>query len=325
MLPVVRRALAQHRDTRSALPEKAPKKDDCFDAVFQGILERLFTPNPDKTSVLMRSVKLLPVIFRLLFLVLIFGSVPAHATEPVQVEIVAVDPAGQMTLTEEDKLFVKISYASEDPLRFRAIATWSGSPLEVGAIRNPAVLHAPGEGEALAWVFYTNPTHADGVKITALDEKWQVVAEVTAAIDVTWQTEPVATPREPAAWVSPMIRGEQRQMDYVYDPAPQKYGMLYDLLFFLNVASVPIYLLVQVQMLRRYRYRWRELAVIPIFPYLIVGFYMIAGLDIERSLLITFLFRYTPFALLWLCLLWLAKRFWQDKLGPPKLYKPPKS
>ena len=43
------------------------------------------------------------------------------------------------------------------------------------------------------------------------------------------------------------------------------------------------------------------------------------------SMLVTFLFRYTPCALLWLGLVWLAKRFWQHKLPPPKLYKPPKA
>jgi hypothetical protein len=51
---------------------------------------------------------------------------------------------------------------------------------------------------------------------------------------------------------------------------------------------------------------------------------MLVGLEIDESLKVTFLFRYTSLAFLYLVALWLAKRFWQDKLGPPKLYKPPK-
>jgi hypothetical protein len=124
--------------------------------------------------------------------------------------------------------------------------------------------------------------------------------------------------------VDTLLKSERRKMDFVYDPAPQKFGDLYDIVFLLTIASFPAYILLQLHMLRRYRYRWRELAVIPLFPYMIVAFYALAGLDIERSLQVTFLFRYTPLALLYLVALWLAKRFWQDKLPPPKLYKPPK-
>jgi hypothetical protein len=65
--------------------------------------------------------------------------------------------------------------------------------------------------------------------------------------------------------------------------------------------------------------------MIPIFPYLILAFYMVVGLEIDESLKVTFLFRYTSLAFLYLVALLLAKRFWQDKLGPPKLYKPPKA
>jgi hypothetical protein len=121
------------------------------------------------------------------------------------------------------------------------------------------------------------------------------------------------------------MKGEKRKQDFVYDASPQKYGFLYDIGFFLTIASIPAYILLQLHMLWRYKYRWRELAVIPIFPFLIVFFYYIAGLDIETSLQVTFLFRYTPLALLYLVALWIAKRFWQKKLPPPKLYKPPKA
>ena len=96
-------------------------------------------------------------------------------------------------------------------------------------------------------------------------------------------------------------------------------------MFILSMIAIPAYILLQLHMLWRYQYRWRELAMIPVFPYLILGFYLLVGLGIEKSLWVTFLFRYTPLALLYLVALWLAKRFWQNKLPPPKLYKPPKT
>jgi len=249
----------------------------------------------------------------------------ARSNDDVLVDIVAVDPAQSATLGNDEKLYVKIAYESEVPLRFQAIATRDGLPLEVGAIKNPPALHAPGAGEALAWVMYMNPTHVDAVKVMVFDYQWQPLHQLSHEADVTWQDVAAAKPRQLAEWVPALVKAERRKTDFVYDPTPKKHGVLYDIFFFLNLASIPVYILLQLHMLWRYRYRWRELAVIPIFPYVIVGFYVVAGLNIETSILVTFLFRYTPCALLWLVLLWLAKRFWQHKLPPPKLYKPPKA
>jgi hypothetical protein len=192
-------------------------------------------------------------------------------------------------------------------------------------IKNPGVLHAPGTGEALVWVGYTNPTHIDAVRIMVLDEEWKELYRLSQSADITWQGDASVDPREPAEWVTALTKTERRKMDFVYDPVPQKFGTTYDILFFLTIASIPAYILLQLHMLWRYRYRWRELAAIPLFPYLIVAFYVIAGLDIETALLVTFLFRYTPVALLFLVCIWIAKRFWQNKLPPPKLYKSPKA
>lgn len=261
------------------------------------------------------------------FLLTCFYSAVALAqpSKGLLVEIADLDPKVSSSLGNEEVLYVLVRYDSDEPLRFQALALRGGVPLDVGALRNPGALHAPGKGEALAWVGYRNQTHIDAVRVTVLDEEWQQLYQLTAKADVKWQGVSVEKPRMPAEWVESLARSERRKKDFVYDPSPQKNETLFDVLFFLTIASIPLYLLLQLHMLWRYQYRWRELSMIPVFPYLIVAFYYLAGLDIETSLLVTFLFRYTPFALLYLACLWLAKRFWQHKLPPPKLYKPPKS
>ena len=261
-----------------------------------------------------------------LLLVCFFASsIFAQSADKLLVEIARLDPGVESTLGNEDMLYVLVRYESDIPLRFQALALLDGTALEVGAIKNPAALHAQGQGEALAWVGYTNPTHIDSVRVTAFDEGWRELYQVTEDIDLIWQGDAKAEPRKTAEWVNSLIKSEKRKMDYVYDASPQKYGFLYDILFFLTIVSIPAYLLLQLHMLWRYEYRWRELAMIPIFPYLILAFYFVAGLDIDTSLQVTFLFRYTSFALLYLVALWIAKRYWQKKLPPPKLYKPPKA
>jgi len=249
----------------------------------------------------------------------------AQPAENILVEIERLDPGVESALGNDEMLYVLVRYQSDIPLRFQALAIRDGAALEVGAIRNPAALHAPGSGEALAWVGYTNPTHVDAVRVTVFDEEWRERYQLTEKTDVTWQGVTVVSPREPAEWVNSLIKSERRKIDFVYDASPQKYGVIYDVLFFLMIGAIPAYILLQLHMLWRYQYRWRELAIIPLFPYLILFFYYLAGLNIETSLQVTFLFRYTSFALLYLVGLWIAKRFWQNKLGPPKLYKPPKA
>ncbi|RLB65574.1 MAG: hypothetical protein DRH08_07815 [Deltaproteobacteria bacterium] len=261
-----------------------------------------------------------------LFLVCLCSSLSlAQSTENILVELASLDPSIESTLGNEDRLYVLVHYESDIPLRFQAIAMRDGAVLDVGAIRNPAALHAVGSGDALAWVGYTNPTHIDAIQVTVLDEKWQELYRLTEEADVTWQGIAAVEPRKPAEWVESLIKTERRKLDFVYDPSPKKFGTLFDIIFFLTIASIPVYILLQLHMLWCYKYRWKELAAIPLFPYLIVAFYAIVGLSIETSLLVTFLFRYTPLALLYLVCLWLAKRFWQHKLPPPKLYKPPKT
>jgi hypothetical protein len=261
----------------------------------------------------------------LLFVCFFTSPAFSQSADNVVVEIDKLDPEVESTLGNDDMLYALVRYESDIPLRFQALAIHGGSILEVGAVKNPAALHAPGSGEALVWVGYTNPTHIDALRVTVLNEEWRELYQLTEKADVTWQGVAAETPREPAAWVNSLIKSERRKMDFVYDASPQKHSFFADILFFLMIVAIPAYLLLQLHMLWRYEYRWRELAMIPIFPYLIIFFYYIAGLNIDTSLQVTFLFRYTSCSFLYLVALWTVKRFWQKKLGPPKLYKQPKA
>ena len=280
---------------------------------------------PSASEIAMTNLKNAFYLIALLLVCLCSSSSLAQQPDNVLVTLVSLDPGVESTLGNEDMLYVLVRYESDISLRFQAIAMRDGAVLDVGAIKNPAALHSVGNGDALVWVGYTNPTHIDAVQVIVMDEKWQKLFQLTEKADITWQGVAASEPRKPAAWVESLIKTERRKMDFLYDPSPKKHGALFDIVFFLTIASIPAYLLLQLHMLWRYKYRWKELAAIPLFPYMIAAFYAVVGLSIETSLMVTFLFRYTPLALLYLVCLWLAKRFWQHKLPPPKLYKPPKT
>ena len=268
--------------------------------------------------------KIIPFLVLLTLFCLVAAWAFASDVEGLKVEILAVDPDKSVKLGKDEKLYAKISYQSNEPLRFQAIAMRDGFPIEFGAISNPGALYGSGSGEALVWIFYTSLTHVDSIRVIVRDQSWQELTHIETKVDVTWLEDVVDEKRQLAEWVDPLVKADRRKTDFVYDPSPRRFGLLFDIFFFLNVAALPAYVLLQLHMLYHYRYRWRELAMIPVLPYLIVGFYIIADLGIERSLIITFLFRYTFAAFLWLVLVWFARRYWKDKLPPPKLYKPPK-
>ena len=92
----------------------------------------------------------------ILFLCLFSAPSIAQPADNTLVTLDSLDPAVMSVLGSEDSLYVQVRYESEIPLRFQAIGMHSGLPLEVGAIKNPAALHAPGTGEALVWLSYTN-------------------------------------------------------------------------------------------------------------------------------------------------------------------------
>lgn len=255
--------------------------------------------------------KTLPVIL----LTLIWALLPAVQTfASVQLGVLARDPEATAVLGLDDRLALHIGYTSEQPLRLRVDTLYHDMPHEVGAVTSPATLQPSGEGESLVWIRYTNPTHIDTLRVTALDAQWQVLASVSVAVDVTWREGVAESPRTPAAWVTAMERSERREQDFTYDPLPKPTESLWDIFFLISVASLPVYLLLQVQMLRRYRKRWRELAIVPLVSLLPLIIFSLIGFGMNLELWVSFLFRCVPFALAYLLVLWLIKRLWSGRL-----------
>jgi len=249
----------------------------------------------------------------------LFASVAAAG--PVEFRIVALDPPVTTELATNDKLYLQVAYSSDIPLRFQAEAALHGTKLEAGVVSDPAALHIPGQDEALLWLSFRNPTHIDEVRVTAFDEEWQPLASLSQAVDMTWHDATIGATRQTAPWVDRLLKAERRKLDYVYDPAPRKKEDVYDFFFMVSVLSIAPYVLLQVQMLRRYRGRWRELALAPLITFLPLLMFTLTGAGIDISVWIVFTFRYIPFALLFLVVLWLVK---QVRTPPPPRPKPPR-
>ncbi len=232
----------------------------------------------------------------------------------VQLRVLAQDPEAKAVLGLNDRLALHIGYASEQAVRFQVSAMLQGQLLEVGAVTSPAALQPSGEGESLVWIGFANATHIDTVRVTALDAQWQPLESLSVAADVTWRPLEVSLSRTPAAWVKSLEKSERREVDFTYDPLPKPTESLWDVFFLVSVASLPIYLLLQFMMLRNYRKRWRELAAVPLVSLLPLVIFSMIGFGMDLQLWASFLFRCVPFALLYLLVLWVFKRFRPAKL-----------
>ncbi|MBW2477578.1 MAG: hypothetical protein JRE63_09690 [Deltaproteobacteria bacterium] len=237
-------------------------------------------------------------------------SIPVLAKEDgkVALDITALSPESNSTLGLKEKLYIRIGYECNQPVRFRIMALLNGELSKVGAKTDLPPLHPAGSGEALAWLSFDNTTHIDTLRVIANSADWQPLTQKDFPVDLRWQQSVVDTTRQTPDWVTALTRKQKLKAEYIYDPEPIEKETVIDLIFFICLVSIPLYLYIQVQMLRRYEGRWKELAAIPLISLMPLILVSIAGIGMEFRLWIIFIFRGTPFALTYLVLLWLIKR-----------------
>lgn len=236
-------------------------------------------------------------------------------------KLVAMDPESDTTIGMSDRLYLRLSYESPVPVRFQ------GEALRQEAVQEEAFTSSTppydaGRGEALVWIGFPTPIRIDEIRVTAYDMDWQPLDSLNARTLVTWEHEEDKEPRISAAWVEPLLKHHRQVFDTAFDPQPQKPEPLFDVFFLLSFMAIPIYLMLQAQMLLRYRGQWQWYAAAPLLPVVPMGLYTLFGLGLSTPLWVIFLFRYFAVALLYLLILWTV--IWlrdrkSRKGSPPRL------
>lgn len=253
-----------------------------------------------------------------LLLGLFLAAAPATAADPqaaaVNLRILTIDPAPEAHLASGDRLYLRIGYESPVPVRFVAEVSRQGELLDASAI-NSAPPYSAGRGEALAWIAMSTPIRIDEIRVAAYDLEWQRIGSASTHALVTWEYREHHEPHEPADWVAPMQKQHRRVFDTAYDPLPERPQPLFDVFLMISFASIPLYLLMQAQMLVRYRGQWQWYAAAPLLPLIPLVLYSLIGLGLSRAFWIKFLFHYMAAALVYLLILWTVKRD-RDRLLP---------
>lgn len=247
-----------------------------------------------------------------LFLLFIFLSTPlvlCQTVHAVSFEMAQLDPASEMTLGTNEHLSIKISYDSDEPIRFLASALRHGEKREVGAIFSSAGLHSSGKADALAWISFANPTHIDKVVVTAYDEAWNRLDSKTVPTNIRWSGALVDSPREPTKWVLTLQKKERLKRDYMFDSEPERPETASDIIFILSLLSIPTYIFLQIRMLRRYSQRWRELATVPLVTSLPLVLYAFSvGIGFNLRLWPPFFMYFMLASCFYLLMLWAIKK-----------------
>jgi hypothetical protein len=230
----------------------------------------------------------------LLLTLALAGALPAFAQS---VQVVATDPLPDRVLDRGEPLYVHLRYASEQPVRFRARGRFFGIERTAGSQTNPAPAYPAGDGDALVWIAYVEPTVVDEILIQAYDDRWQPIAQMAWPLVMEWRGVAGHSPRATPEWASRLSAAQQQMVTAAPREDP---GMGWTLLFMLAGWSIPGYVVLQIIALRRWRDRWRTAAMLPLWVTVpVLGYTMLAALKGSNLFPVIMLFTY-PCAFLYL-------------------------
>lgn len=235
-------------------------------------------------------------------------AIAAIARADTRVQVVETDPAGPAVLDSWQHFSLRISYASDQPIRVRCEPYLADK--RVPAINGGSPLYNAVNGDAFFWFSFTGARRVDNVVVTAETSSGRIVAKASFPVDVTWTGRAGASPQVKAGWVESMEAERTRQMNAqseAYFNGPQ--GMLSAMLGMVIMAGVPAYFVLQVVTLWRLRGRWQRAAALPLVPMAAVLCYTVIAFNAGSNLFpLVLIFASIPGSLYLFVLLFLSSR-----------------
>jgi hypothetical protein len=201
----------------------------------------------------------MPRLGLLLVLLMIWPASGLAQRGGTEFQIMQSDPGFASSLARGEGLFVRLTYRSNRPVRFRMQGYARGAEVKDGAMYNGAPPYPAGDGEALVWLAYRQPMHIDEIRVTALDIGWEPLTSSSVAVDLAWS--PTAGNRVPAAWASRLSNQQQEAVRQQIEQRDSSGGAP---LFFLLVGGVLGYFVLQPLTVLWLEGRWRLAAAAPL-------------------------------------------------------------
>ena len=234
----------------------------------------------------------------------------ASAAQAVELRLIRVYPDRAATLPRSENLYFEVEYVSDQPLRIQARAYREGRASPERQAMNASVAHPAGKGRALVWVSFFEAAAIDEVRITAHDERWTPIKILAVPGRARWMAEPARTWAPTPDWVSALLADEERIREMHAPPAEAADENIGLAIGAIMVLGVPIYLVLQVLGLMRFRGGWRWAAAGPLVVMVPVGLITLSGIAGGSNLWPLLLIFTTPFALVFLVGVYVARSLW---------------
>jgi len=189
--------------------------------------------------------------------------VPASTSAQASLRVLATDPTSPATLGYWEEFYLRIDYTSNRPIRVWAETLSEGK--RVTQITSGSPLYDAGSGEVFFWVAYTTFQHIDTIEVTATDNRTgTTIAQTSLPVDVTWTGVRSTSGRVPTEWVQ-LARAKENAREKAayaaYMNRPIKWWT--SAVFLVVMCSIPVYFILQIVLLWRFRDLWRKLVTIP--------------------------------------------------------------
>lgn len=192
-------------------------------------------------------------------------SVSAQAA--VHTTIVETDPKTESVLHANEPLSVHITYQSDVPLRFETAGYSSGVQIQKSVAMNTAPSYPAGSGEAIAWLSYGKEISIDEIRIKISDKYWKQLDSLSVPINMKWNGVTPQKWRERAPWVTQLNSAHQNMTSQAIRASASGNSGGFDILdrlIPLMAWAIPLYIFLQVYMLKNYQGAWRKAALAPV-------------------------------------------------------------
>ena len=226
----------------------------------------------------------------------------------VQISIADTYPGLSGRLGAWGRLYVKLAYRSDRPVRFRMEGFAAGRKVSSSS-SSIAPPYAAGEGEAMVWIAYAQATTIDEIRIGAFDERWQPLASITAPAPLEWSSTAVGNPRPRPEWIERLDKAQQESAQEANAKESAEHIPLGMAVVGIGVLSIGGYLVLQPLLAFWLSGWWRIAALVPLVP---MAWLFIGMVNSGSNLGPLFLLMFTPLASLYLLIIaatrWVAGR-----------------
>jgi hypothetical protein len=127
----------------------------------------------------------------------------------ISLELVETSPASPAALNNGERLYLRIRYDADQPMRIVVRYSAGGERARRGRTNGEALL-GPGRGEAVAWIAFTEAAAVDAIDLSASSSGRDGFAAQHLSVDYRWDGQPSAGETR-APWVAPLLAEQERQ------------------------------------------------------------------------------------------------------------------